>query len=180
MNEQQLEQVPYLVTTHCVSALLAARQGHTEEAGTLARRGLSIVALTRVPPAIGAQCRYLLARTQLMLGDAPAARVLLSEALSGLQSVSDATQLRDVVERTWRQIEKMSLGFEHGASTLTTAELRVLQYLPTHLSFEQIGKELFVSRNTVKSQAIAAYRKLGVTSRTEAVERAQALGLLGR
>ena len=70
--------------------------------------------------------------------------------------------------------------FEHGASTLTTAELRVLQFLPTHLSFEQIGKELFVSRNTVKSQAIAAYRKLGVTSRTEAVERAQALGLLGR
>src|SRR3954471_18120990 len=82
MNEQRLEQVPYLVTTHCVSALLAARQGHAEEAGMLARRGLSIVALTRVPPAIGAQCRYLLARTQLMLGDAPAARVLLSEALS--------------------------------------------------------------------------------------------------
>ena len=180
MSEQRLEQVPYLVTTHCVSALLAARKGQTEEAATLARRGLSIVALTRVPPAIGAQCRYLLARAQLMLGDAPAARVLLSEALSGLQSVSDATLLRDVVERSWRQIEKMSLGFEHGASTLTTAELRVLQYLPTHLSFEQIGKELFVSRNTVKSQAIAAYRKLGVTSRTEAVERAQALGLLGR
>lgn len=180
MVEQRLEQVPYLATVHCVSALLAARDGRTEEAGTLARRGLSIVALTRVPPAIGAQCRYLLARAQLMLGDAPAARVLLSEALSGLQSVSDASLLRDVIERTWRQIEKMSLGFEHGASTLTTAELRVLQYLPTHLSFEQIGKELFVSRNTVKSQAIAAYRKLGVTSRTEAVERAQALGLLGR
>ena len=180
MQEQQLEQVPYLVTAHCVSAVLAARNGHADEAGMLARRGLSIVALTRVPPPIGAQCRYLLAKAQLMLGDAPAARVLLSEALSGLQSVSDATLLRELVERTWRQIEKMSLGFEHGASTLTTAELRVLQYLPTHLSFEQIGKELFVSRNTVKSQAIAAYRKLGVTSRTEAVERAQALGLLGR
>lgn len=180
MQEQHLDQVPYLVTTHCVAALLAARNGRVEQAGTLTRRGLSVVALTRVPPAIGAQCRYLLARAQLILGDAPAARVLLSEALSGLQSVSDASQLRDVVERTWRQIEKMSLGFEHGASTLTTAELRVLQYLPTHLSFEQIGKELFVSRNTVKSQAIAAYRKLGVTSRTEAVERAQALGLLGR
>src|SRR5438270_545935 len=180
LHEQRLEQVPYLVTAQFVSALLAARNVRNEEAGALSRRGLSVVALTRVPPAIGVQCRYLLARAQLMLGDAPAARVLLSEALSGLQSVSDASQLRDAIEHTWRQIEKMSLGFQHGASTLTTAELRVLQYLPTHLSFEQIGKELFVSRNTVKSQAIAAYRKLGVTSRTEAVERAQALGLLGR
>ena len=88
--------------------------------------------------------------------------------------------MRDLIEKTWRQIEKMSLGFEHGASSLTTAELRVLQYLPTHLSFEQIGKELFVSRNTVKTQAISAYRKLGVSSRTEAVERSQSLGLLQR
>jgi LuxR family maltose regulon positive regulatory protein len=37
---------------------------------------------------------------------------------------------------------------------------------------------LFVSRNTVKTQAIAAYRKLGVTSRGEAVKRAHALGLV--
>jgi LuxR family maltose regulon positive regulatory protein len=178
LREQRLEQVPFLITTHCVSALLAARNGDDDDARARARRCISLVALTRVPPAVGVQCRYLLARAQLILGDAPAARVLLSEALSGLSSLTDAVLLRDQVEKTWRQIQTMSLGFERGASTLTTAELRVLQYLPTHLSFEQIGKELFVSRNTVKSQAIAAYRKLGVTSRTEAVERAQALGLL--
>ena len=180
LRERHLERVPFLVTTQCVSVLLAARNGDRDVAAAWARRCISMVALTRVPPAVDVQARYLLARAQLMLGDAPAARVLLSEALTGLTHVSDATLLRNQVERTWRQIQTMSLGFEHGASTLTTAELRVLQYLPTHLSFEQIGKELFVSRNTVKSQAIAAYRKLGVTSRTEAVERAQALGLLGR
>ena len=45
---------------------------------------------------------------------------------------------------------------------LTTAELRVLRYLPTHLSFQAMADELFVSRNTVKTQAIAIYRKLGV------------------
>jgi LuxR family maltose regulon positive regulatory protein len=181
MQEHHLEHVPLLLTTHCMSALLAARQSDTEGALALARRCSRMLALTSHVPAVdSAQCRYLLARTQLMVGDTPAARILLSEALSGLIEMGDATLLRELVEKTWRQVEHMSLGMTQGVSALTTAELRVLQFLPTHLSFEQIGKELFVSRNTVKSQAIAAYRKLGVSSRTEAVERAQALGLLGR
>jgi LuxR family transcriptional regulator, maltose regulon positive regulatory protein len=64
------------------------------------------------------------------------------------------------------------------ATPLTPAEMRVLRYLPTHLSFEAIAEELIVSRNTVKTQAIAAYRKLGVSSRAEAVEQARELGLL--
>jgi LuxR family maltose regulon positive regulatory protein len=54
----------------------------------------------------------------------------------------------------------------------------VLQLLPTHLSFAQIGQQLFVSRNTVKTQAVSAYRKLGVGSRSEAVEKARALSLI--
>ena len=65
-----------------------------------------------------------------------------------------------------------------GASTLTTAELRLLPYLCTHLSFREIGERLYVSQHTVKSQAMAVYRKLNVTSRNGAVERAQDLGLL--
>ena len=64
------------------------------------------------------------------------------------------------------------------APPLTTAELRVLCYLPTHLSYQGIAEDLFVSRNTIKSQAIAIYRKLHVTSRQDAVARARELGLL--
>ena len=63
-------------------------------------------------------------------------------------------------------------------SPLTTAELRVLHYLPTHLSFPEIAKGLFVSRHTIKTQALAVYHKLGVSSRNEAVVRARHLGLL--
>ena len=63
-------------------------------------------------------------------------------------------------------------------SLLTTAELRVVQYLPSHLTFPEIGAQLWLSRHTVKSQAMSAYRKLGVTSRGEAVARARELGLL--
>ncbi len=58
------------------------------------------------------------------------------------------------------------------------AELRVLALLPPYLSFRQIGERFFVSNNTVKSQVTSIYRKLGVSSRAEAVERAGALGLL--
>jgi LuxR family transcriptional regulator, maltose regulon positive regulatory protein len=65
-----------------------------------------------------------------------------------------------------------------GASTLTEAELRLLPYLATDLSFREIGERLYISRHTVKSQAIANYRKLNVTSRNGAVERARELGLL--
>ena len=61
---------------------------------------------------------------------------------------------------------------------MTPAEMRVLRYLPTHLTFAAIADELFVSRNTVKTQAISIYRKLGVSSRGPAVETARGLGLL--
>jgi LuxR family maltose regulon positive regulatory protein len=54
----------------------------------------------------------------------------------------------------------------------------VLQVLPTHLTFRQIAERSFVSANTVKTQANAIYRKLGVRSRSEAVTRARSLGLL--
>jgi LuxR family transcriptional regulator, maltose regulon positive regulatory protein len=58
------------------------------------------------------------------------------------------------------------------------ARQRVLAYLPTHLSFQAMAEDLFVSRNTVKTQAISIYRKLGVSSRGDAVARARELGLL--
>jgi LuxR family maltose regulon positive regulatory protein len=65
-----------------------------------------------------------------------------------------------------------------GSSTLTTAELRLLPALSTYLSFQEIADRLVISRNTVKTQAIAIYGKLQASSRSEAVEHAVELGLL--
>ncbi len=62
---------------------------------------------------------------------------------------------------------------------MTNAELRTLQYLPSHLSFREIGERIHVSPNTVKTQAQAVYRKLDASSRAEAVVRARDAGLLG-
>ena len=63
------------------------------------------------------------------------------------------------------------------AEPLTAAELRILKLLPTS-TYLQMAATLYVSRNTVKTQAIAVYRKFGVTSRSAAIERAVALGLI--
>ena len=64
------------------------------------------------------------------------------------------------------------------ASTLTAAELRLLPLLTTHLSFREIAERLFVSRNTVKTQAISVYRKLDASTREDAVARARELKLI--
>jgi LuxR family transcriptional regulator, maltose regulon positive regulatory protein len=69
------------------------------------------------------------------------------------------------------------VGKGHGTG-LTGAELRLLPLLATHLSFREIGERLHVSRNTVKTQAISVYRKLGVSNRSAAVEQAAGLGLV--
>jgi LuxR family maltose regulon positive regulatory protein len=81
--------------------------------------------------------------------------------------------------------EVLSAGAEtgpalHSASVeaLTSRELSVLRDLPSLLSVEQMAEAHVVSANTVKTHLKAIYRKLGVSSRREAVDRARELGLL--
>ena len=63
---------------------------------------------------------------------------------------------------------------------LCDGERRVLGYLPSNLSAHDIGGQLYLSTNTVKTHMRHIYAKLGVHRRPEAVERAHTLGLLGR
>ena len=134
--------------------------------------------LTYIFPHIAVQARIELARVHLTLADTAGARTLIREIDGILKRrpelgtlVSDARALRAELSQ-----ERWSDG--PGPSALTTAELRVLPMLATHLSFREIAAELFLSSNTIKSQAISVYRKLGATSRSQAVARARALGLL--
>jgi len=64
---------------------------------------------------------------------------------------------------------------DHG---LTWAELRTLNLMVTHMTFPEMAAKVFVSANTIRSQASAVYRKLGVHSRHEAITRGRELGLL--
>jgi LuxR family transcriptional regulator, maltose regulon positive regulatory protein len=65
------------------------------------------------------------------------------------------------------------------AEELSDSEVRVLRYLSGNLSAPEIASELYLSTSTVKTHMRHIYGKLGVHTRTEAVERARQLGLLG-
>jgi LuxR family maltose regulon positive regulatory protein len=120
------------------------------------------------------ETRIALAATALRLSDAAAARQHLAGASRLAARLPDAPVLHAWIAATEEQLGVAS----QEPALLTTAELRILTFLPTHLSFREIAARLFVSANTVKSQAHAVYRKLDAASRSEAVTRAEGLGLL--
>ena len=129
-------------------------------------------------PWYDAEVRVVLARAALRLGDVTGTRTLLGEASRALSHEPAASVLRGWVDELWDQVEAFTLTELVGPSSLTTAELRVLTLMPTHLSFREMGRQLHVSGNTVKTHAHAVYRKLDVCSRSEAVVLARSTGLL--
>jgi LuxR family transcriptional regulator, maltose regulon positive regulatory protein len=122
--------------------------------------------------------RICLARTAVTLGDANAARQAVRDAQRLLDRYPNGGLLSARLDAARVLAEAAVSPLGPGASPLTPAELRVLRFLPTHLNFGEIADELFVSRNTVKSQAISVYRKFGVSSRADAVEHATTVGIL--
>jgi LuxR family transcriptional regulator, maltose regulon positive regulatory protein len=133
--------------------------------------------LTYAMPHFSVQVRLELARAYLTLADAGGAATMLREIDMVLRRRPDLGELPAQVEELRATLATMR-AHAPGASTLTEAELRVLPYLATHLTFRETGERLFLSRHTVKSHAMAIYRKLSASSRTAAVERAHELGLL--
>ena len=162
-----------------LSSLALARMGRADEAAAdhqLSRRHLA--GFNGIAPWLNLQTRIALARGSLLVGRQVEAATLLDEAEAILTAVPDAV----IVTQQLAQVRRTSasgggsIGF--GPTSLTTAELRVVQYLPTHLSVGEIADRLYLSRNTVKTHTIAIYRKLGTSSRSGAVDLARAAGLI--
>jgi LuxR family maltose regulon positive regulatory protein len=170
---------PAMALVYAAAALSHARQGATAEARTASKHGLWLLEkLTGVGAGLVADAGLSLARATLLLGDVNTSRMLVREAHRILARYPDPGVLPARLREVERMTDASTVPVGLAATPLTPAEMRVLRYLPTHLSFEAIAEELIVSRNTVKTQAIAAYRKLGVSSRAEAVAQARDLGLL--
>ena len=119
-----------------------------------------------------------LARATLRLGDVVGTRTLLTEAGGLLPALADAPPAAAWIEDCTAQAAAFAVASLVGPAALTTAELRVLRMLPTHLSFREMGVRLQVSSNTIKTHAHAVYRKLDACSRSEAVVRARRMGLV--
>ena len=179
-REANLEDYPPATIMYAVAARLALHEADRPRARLELTRAQRLrPALTYVLPHLAVQARLELARCHLALADAAAARILLREIdeilirRPGLGAfVRDAEDLRAELSR--------ARGSHAGASALTVAELRLLPLLSTHLSFPEIAGELFLSPHTVKSQSRSIYRKLGSSSRSQAVSRARELALLDK
>jgi LuxR family maltose regulon positive regulatory protein len=170
---------PTQAIVFAVSSLVRARRGRIEEATRDLRQSRALLAaLSDFFPWYEAETRIVLARAALRLSDVALARTLLTEAARVLRHVPEVPVLDRWLKETR---EQAAAGAAHAAArqlSLTTAELRVLQFLPSHLSIREIAERLFVSPNTVKTHARAVYRKLDASSRAEAVVRANETGLL--
>jgi LuxR family maltose regulon positive regulatory protein len=111
-------------------------------------------------------------------GDLPGARALVDQARELVEHFTDPGVLPALLEQTEEALGSRPRRRVQTAAPLTERELAVLRLLPTRLSTREIGRELYVSANTVRSHVQAIYRKLGVSSRAEAVTQARQLGLL--
>ena len=167
--------------TNLAGAFVALHTGDTRRA--LAETHAALALYEAPSPAafpwLAVQAAVGLGHLFLTLGDRPAAERKLAEARSHLAVLPTAGVLPAWVGRLADAVESAreeSTVAED--STLTTAELRVLRLLPTHLPLGGIADQLVVSRNTVKSQVAAIYRKLGAENRAEAVRSARERGLL--
>ncbi len=172
----RLDGYPTSALAYAASARVALRLGRWDEARThlvqAQRLGETAV------PWLALQTHLELARAYLALRDATALRASLDELERILREGADLGALADEARALARDAKQLPAP-QGSTSGLTAAELRLLPLLATHRSFREIGERLHVSRNTVKTQAISVYRKLGVSSRTEAVDRAARLGLVG-
>ena len=134
--------------------------------------------LTHALPWLSGQTSLELARAALAQLDVAEARAWLAHADEIVRRRPDLGVLPLQLRALVAEADKLATAQHEKVFALTAAEVRLLPFLATHLSFREIGEHLNVSRNTVKTQAISVYRKLGVSSRSDAIERAAGLGLV--
>jgi LuxR family maltose regulon positive regulatory protein len=171
---------PMVALVYAASAAARAHRDRADEAKRDLRRGVDLLAsLNEFIPWYGADARVLLAHASLSLADVVSARASLAEASRLVRRMPDAVMFEHWFNDAWASMDTLAEASLAGPSSLTIAELRILRFLPSHRSFREIGIQLGVSANTVKTQALAVYRKLGAGSRSEAVARASEAGLIG-
>jgi len=132
--------------------------------------------LTYALPVVSVQALVGIALSYIALADSGGAAAALMQIHDILQQRPDLGDLPRLAAQLESRLATLKAGAV-GASSLTAAEMRLLPLLSTHLSFREMGERLFVSSHTVKTQAYSVYRKLGVSSRSEAVARVHELGL---
>ncbi|HEY6794370.1 MAG TPA: LuxR C-terminal-related transcriptional regulator [Kineosporiaceae bacterium] len=181
VEHSQLQTYVPSLMTYAACARVEVHKGDVDSARLYARRAAR---LCRRPspaafPWLAAQAHVVLARTSMEVGDDAMVSFNALEAERYLRLVGeDSAATSGSRLRLTADLESLRGQGGCAGETLTASELRVLALLPSHLSLSEISEELFLSRNTVKNQVAAIYRKLAVANRADAVRTAAALSLL--
>jgi LuxR family maltose regulon positive regulatory protein len=131
-------------------------------------------------PWLSAEAQLRLADVLLAMGDLEAAAAVTTEVRNVLTTWPDGAdalvaRLGEVERRLAGTPSAQPAAAPPAAEPLTEREQAVLSLLRTSLSVSGIARELYLSANTVKTHKRAIYRKLGVSTRQEAIERAPEL-----
>ena len=164
VEEAHLNEIAQSAIAYAAGALTRQQRGdHTGAARHLdnARR---LSPLLHGVPWLKADVALRCAGISLSLGDLAGAVAFKHVAGDTLQGYPDAGTLPARLQRLEERIRR---GEDY---ELTPAELRLIHFLPTHLSLQEIADRLYLSRATVKTHVASIYTKLGVPSRSEAVE----------
>ena len=173
-----LEYYALTALAHVAAARVALHRGqHGEARAAITRAHRLRPLMDHCLPWLTVQVGIEMTRAHLALGETDAARATLADAVRIFERRPDLGSLRDDAEEMAGHLAATS-GPGTWAINLTAAELRLLPYLATHLTFPEIGDRLFITSHTVRSEAKAIYRKLDVASRNQAIERAVDVGLL--
>jgi LuxR family transcriptional regulator, maltose regulon positive regulatory protein len=178
LRQAHLDDYVTNVLVYAVAARVAAHQGELAQAhADLAQAQRLRPQLTAALPIYAVQGRLELVKAYLALTDVAGARTVLREVDELLRRRPHLGILGRQADQLRARVDVMRVDVL-GASSLTAAELRLLPLLATHLTFREIGQRLHLSPHTVKTHALAIYRKLGVSSRSQAIQHTQHLGLL--
>ncbi len=180
IEAQGLDDCIFSLPAFAAAARLSVHQGDVKDAHRrLAHAMQARPAATYLLPYVALRLRLQLARVFLALADLGPVHQLLREIDDILARRPALGALVDEAQDFRGALASSGASDSAGSVPLTPAELRLLPYLQTHLTADMIAKRLFISVHTVKTEVKSIYRKLGVSSRDDAVQKATAIGLLG-
>jgi LuxR family maltose regulon positive regulatory protein len=180
IDEHRMHDYVMAIPAFAGAARLSLHRNAPREAHRQLNRAMRVrPSATYVLPHHAVRLRLQLGKVYLALAEMTMTRQLLREIDDILRHRPRLGSLIDEVTEFRRVLAASGITGVAGRQPLTPAELRLLPYLQTHLTAERIAERLFVSSWTVKTQVKSIYRKLGVSSRNDAVQRATTLGLLG-
>ena len=179
VEETRLDHYVASAIVHVAVARVALHEGRQSDArAALTRAHRLRPLLDHGIPWLTIQVGLELTRAHLALGEAAAARAVFTESERVLERRPDVGSLAEEARELRERVAATSSPAGSSAMSLTGAELRLLPYLATHLTYPEIGQRLYLSRHTVKAEATSIFRKLGASSRSMAIDRAVEVGLL--